>query len=1225
MSRLPQPGGDNGNWGTVLNDYLSQVLKSDGTLKDNAVTSTTIADNAITAASITDGSITNAQIADGTIQEPKLSSAVQVKLNATAGTPDWTTIVNKPAVIAAGADQAAARTAIGAGTSDLAIGVTSTTAKAGDYAPTKADVGLSSVDNTSDASKNSAVVTLTNKTINGASNTLSNISESAVTNLTSDLSGKAATVHTHTATDISNSTAIGRSVLTAADASAVRTSIGAGTSNLVIGTSGSTAKAGDYVPTKADLGLSSVDDTADLAKPISAAQQTAFTAKADLVGGLVPTAQIPSLAYTTTVTVASQAAMLALTTSQVQPGDIAVRTDGAGSFILTAADPSQLSNWTLLDSPTAPVTSVNSQTGTIVLGRADIGLGNVDNTSDTNKPISSATQTTLNAKADLVGGLVPSSQLPAISLNTVVTVANQAAMLALSAAQVQPGDIAVRTDGAGSFILTSADPSVLSNWTLLNAPSDLVASVNSQTGTVVLGKADVGLGNVDNTSDASKPVSTATQTALSGKAATVHTHTAANISDSTATGRSVLTAVDDTAARTAIGAGISNLVIGTSNSTAKAGDYAPTKADVGLGNADNTADLSKPISTAQQTVFDAKADLVGGLVPTAQIPSLALNTAVTVVSQAAMLALTSTQVQPGDVAVRTDGAGTFILTSADPSQLANWTLLDAPTNVVTSVNGQMGTVVLGGADVGLANVDNTSDSNKPISSATQTAFNTKADLVGGLVPTSQIPSLSLTTTFTVVSQAAMLALTAIQVQPGDVAVRTDGAGTFILAAIDPSVLANWILLNAPTDVVNSVNGQTGTVVLDKSDVGLANVDNTSDANKPVSTATQTALDDVAASVHDPAAADISDSTATGRSLLTAADAAAARTVIGAGTSNLAIGLTSTTAKAGDYVPTKSDVGLGNVNNTADLSKPISTAQQTALDDKADLVGGLVPTAQIPSLALTTAVTAASQAAMLALTSTQVQPGDVAVRTDGAGTFILTDTDPSQLANWTLLNAPTDVVTSVNGQTSTVVLGKTDVGLGNVDNTSDINKPTSSATQTALDAKADLVGGFVPTAQIPTLALTAAVTAASQAAMLALTSTQVQPGDLAIRTDGAGTFILTAVDPSQLANWKLLSAPTDVVTSVNSQTGLVVLGKSDVGLGSVDNTSDATKNTAAVTLTNKTLTSPVITTPTGIVKGDVGLGSVDNTSDVNKPVSTAQAAAIAINSSKGFAIAMAAAL
>jgi hypothetical protein len=41
------------------------------------------------------------------------------------------------------------------------------------------------------------------------------------------------------------------------------------------------------------------------------------------------------------------------------------------------------------------------------------------------------------------------------------------------------------------------------------------------------------------------------------------------------------------------------------------------------------------------------------------------------------------------------------------------------------------------------------------------------------------------------------------------------------------------------------------------------------------------------------------------------------------------------------------------------------------------------------------------------------------------------------------------------------------------------------------------------------------------------------------------------------------------------------------------------------LYRKTLTSPVINTPTGIVKGDVGLGNVDNTADTAKPVSTAQ--------------------
>lgn len=55
-----------------------------------------------------------------------------------------------------------------------------------------------------------------------------------------------------------------------------------------------------------------------------------------------------------------------------------------------------------------------------------------------------------------------------------------------------------------------------------------------------------------------------------------HTHTAAQISDATATGRSVLTAADAAAARAAIGAGTSSLAIGTTAGTAKDGAYQPT-------------------------------------------------------------------------------------------------------------------------------------------------------------------------------------------------------------------------------------------------------------------------------------------------------------------------------------------------------------------------------------------------------------------------------------------------------------------------------------------------------------------------------------------------------------------------------------------------------------------------------------------------------------------------
>ena len=55
--------------------------------------------------------------------------------------------------------------------------------------------------------------------------------------------------------------------------------------------------------------------------------------------------------------------------------------------------------------------------------------------------------------------------------------------------------------------------------------------------------------------------------------------------------------------------------------------------------------------------------------------------------------------------------------------------------------------------------------------------------------------------------------------------------------------ASWsVVAGGGSGAVDSVNGMTGVVVLDKTDIGLSDVDNTSDADKPVSIATQAALD-----------------------------------------------------------------------------------------------------------------------------------------------------------------------------------------------------------------------------------------------------------------------------------------------------------------------------------------------------------------------------------------------
>jgi hypothetical protein len=107
-----------------------------------------------------------------------------------------------------------------------------------------------------------------------------------------------------------------------------------------------------------------------------------------------------------------------------------------------------------------------------------------------------------------------------------------------------------------------------------------------------------------------------------------------------------------------------------------------------------------------------------------------------------------------------------------------------------------------------------------------------SDLTTGTLPTSVLPPLAINETFVAANQAAMLALVA---QRGDIAIRTDNGNTYILSSDSPTTLADWKVL-AAANAVTSVAGRVGAVVLTKADVGLSNVDNTSDDDKPVSTA-----------------------------------------------------------------------------------------------------------------------------------------------------------------------------------------------------------------------------------------------------------------------------------------------------------------------------------------------------------------------------------------------------
>lgn len=172
----------------------------------------------------------------------------------------------------------------------------------------------------------------------------------------------------------------------------------------------------------------------------------------------------------------------------------------------------------------------------------------------------------------------------------------------------------------------------------------------------------------------------------------------------------------------------------TSSLAAKASvTHSHTKADIGLGNVDNTADLGKPISTATQSALDGKVNVssigaangvasldAGGKIPSEQLPSYVDD-----VQEASTYgALPATGVS-GTIYVTTDTDKTYRWSGSTYIEISAGGAAG-----VTSINGESGAITLDKADVGLSNVDNTSDNAKPVSAAVQSALNNKASLSG---------------------------------------------------------------------------------------------------------------------------------------------------------------------------------------------------------------------------------------------------------------------------------------------------------------------------------------------------------------------------------------------------------------------------------------------------------------------------------------------------------------
>ena len=297
-----------------------------------------------------------------------------------------------------------------------------------------------------------------------------------------------------------------------------------------------------------------------------------------------------------------------------------------------------------------------------------VGIGNIDNTSDINKPVSTAIQTALNGKEDSLG--LPLSDDQVLVSNTAggrswTNVGSLSLALGITEDTAYRGD---RGSAAYSHSnITTGNPHMVT-------------------------KGDVGLSEVDNTSDVNKPVPTAVITALSNKSDSSHTHTKGDVG---------LSNVDNTSdVSKPLSSASTSALAGKASST-----HSHTKADLGLNNVDNTSDVAKPVSTSQQASLDSKEDGLGSPAASGMILSsstLGVRSWIDANSGVLVLGSTTSTAHRGD-----HGSAAY----------THSTVTGNPHGVTKT-------------DLTLGNVNNTSDTDKPVSTDQQTALDSKEGSLG---------------------------------------------------------------------------------------------------------------------------------------------------------------------------------------------------------------------------------------------------------------------------------------------------------------------------------------------------------------------------------------------------------------------------------------------------------------------------------------------------------------
>lgn len=347
---------------------------------------------------------------------------------------------------------------------------------------------------------------------------------------------------------------------------------------------------------------------------------------------------------------------------------------------------------------------------------------------------------------------------------------------------------------------------------------DKTTTINGKplTANVTLTKADIDIANVDNTSDANKPVSTAQLAAINAKVEN-------NLTSSTTVAPSkdaVIAALANKQATLASGTNIKTIngvsLIGSGDIVIEqqltAGSGATAYSQLTDKGTIDLPSINVPLSNAL----------------TAKQALLVSGTNIKTINGSSILG-------SGDIVVSGSGSGASTFATLTDKNTVDLPTINTPLSTALALRAPLNNPTFTGTVsgitktmIGLSNVDNTSDASKPISSATQTALNTKqATLVSG-------------TTIKTINGVTLLG-------SGDIVISGSGGSTTFAALSDKSTV-DLPTVNSPLSTALSNKAPiasptfTGTVSgITKAMVGLSDADNTSDANKPISTATQTAL------------------------------------------------------------------------------------------------------------------------------------------------------------------------------------------------------------------------------------------------------------------------------------------------------------------------------------------------------------------------------------------------